>query len=182
MQRPLRVEHNFIAVRELVLILCLAFGTWFLAELSNGILDFYAKASLIPALGLVACAIKLWRNLQQERDLRRQAEQLLRTAQPLAVGVVTRSPTTTPITATPQPLTALSERERQVLSLIASSCTNQRIAQALNISLNTVERHTANVYRKLGVRGRVEATHYAVRLGLVTEKLVERCREAGNGS
>ena len=74
----------------------------------------------------------------------------------------------------------LTDREREVLALVASSCTNQRIAESLQISLNTVERHIANVYRKLGVRGRVEATHHAVRYGLVTEDTVERCREAAD--
>jgi DNA-binding CsgD family transcriptional regulator len=176
MQRSARILRESTSVRELVLILCLVVSTWYLAELSNGIFDVYAKASLIPALGLVACAVKLWSNLQHERDLRLQAEQRLRGAGP--VQAVTLADATPAV----DPVTALSEREREVLALIASSCTNQRIASQLNISLNTVERHTANVYRKLGVRGRVEATHYAVRQGLVTQDLVDSCREPGNGS
>jgi DNA-binding CsgD family transcriptional regulator len=182
MQRPAQIERESRSIRELLVILCLAFGTWYLAELSNGILDFYAKASLIPALGLMACAVRLWWNLQRERDLRRQAEQMLRASRATVpevedAAVVAASP---PMRSSPLP--ALTDRETEVLALIASSCTNQRIADALSISLNTVERHTANVYRKLGVRGRVEATHYAVRFGLVTQATVDRCREAEDRS
>lgn len=176
MLRPPRMVQESKSIREMVLILALVFVTWYLAELSNGILDSYAKASLIPAAGLALLAIRLSFNLQHERELRKQAEQLLQdshvhspraTVQPQAIATEIA------------PVVALSEREREVLALIASSCTNQQIAEGLSISLNTVERHTANVYRKLGVRGRVEATHYAVRYGLVTDALVERCREGG---
>ena len=60
----------------------------------------------------------------------------------------------------------LSKREREVLALVSTGASNRDIAATLVISLNTVERHLANVYTKLGVRGRAEATAYAVRAGL----------------
>jgi ATP/maltotriose-dependent transcriptional regulator MalT len=176
MLRSARIVRESKSTHELVLIVCLMFVTWYLAELSNGILDSYAKASLIPAIGLLAIAIRLWSRLQRERGLREHAEQMLRDSvvrppAPLA------SPQLHEQMTAPRPLGALSDREQEVLTLLASGCTNQRIAGLLSISLNTVERHTANVYRKLGVRGRVEATHYAVRLGLVDGDSLDCCRE-----
>jgi DNA-binding CsgD family transcriptional regulator len=60
----------------------------------------------------------------------------------------------------------LSHREREVLALVSEGASNKDIASSLVISLNTVERHLANIYTKLGVRGRAEAAAYAVRAGL----------------
>jgi predicted ATPase/class 3 adenylate cyclase/DNA-binding CsgD family transcriptional regulator len=60
----------------------------------------------------------------------------------------------------------LTAREIEVLRLIASGRTSREIADELVISLNTVERHITHVYVKISVRGRAEATAYAVRQGL----------------
>jgi pimeloyl-ACP methyl ester carboxylesterase/DNA-binding CsgD family transcriptional regulator len=60
----------------------------------------------------------------------------------------------------------LSARELEVLRLLADGDTNGQIAARLGLSINTVERHVGNVYRKLDVRGRAEATALAVRRGL----------------
>jgi DNA-binding CsgD family transcriptional regulator len=57
---------------------------------------------------------------------------------------------------------ALSDREEEILGLVAGGATNKEIARTLHISVHTVERHVANVYTKLGVRNRAEATAYAV--------------------
>jgi two-component system response regulator DesR len=65
-----------------------------------------------------------------------------------------------------QPATPLSEREREVLSLMASGATNKEIAERLFLSPHTVKEHTSSVYRKLGVRNRAEAVQRAERLGL----------------
>jgi DNA-binding NarL/FixJ family response regulator len=62
----------------------------------------------------------------------------------------------------------LSERERDVLELIAHGATNPEIAQSLHLSRHTVKEHTSSVYRKLGVRNRTEAVRRAQRLGLLT--------------
>ncbi len=51
----------------------------------------------------------------------------------------------------------LTEREREVLRLIADGHSNQEIATALIIALGTVKAHTSSIYRKLDVRGRTEA-------------------------
>jgi DNA-binding CsgD family transcriptional regulator len=52
------------------------------------------------------------------------------------------------------PTTALSEREREVLSLAARGLTNDEIAASLHLSVRTVERHLQNAYTRLGVSGR----------------------------
>jgi DNA-binding CsgD family transcriptional regulator/N-acetylneuraminic acid mutarotase len=61
----------------------------------------------------------------------------------------------------------LSEREREILKLIATGATNQQIAGNLGISINTVKVHARNIFGKIGAGSRTEATLYAVRSGLV---------------
>ena len=61
----------------------------------------------------------------------------------------------------------LTPRELEVLRLVAGGETNAEIAHRLGLSVHTVERHAANLYRKIGARGRADATAYAVRRGLV---------------
>jgi DNA-binding NarL/FixJ family response regulator len=68
----------------------------------------------------------------------------------------------------PEPATKLSEREREVLDLIASGATNREIADELHLSPWTVKEYTGTVYRKLGVRNRTEAVQRAQRLGLLS--------------
>jgi pimeloyl-ACP methyl ester carboxylesterase/DNA-binding CsgD family transcriptional regulator len=62
----------------------------------------------------------------------------------------------------------LTDREREVLALLADGCANREIAERLALSVRTVERHLLNIYGKLNARGRTEAVAYAVRHGLRT--------------
>jgi pimeloyl-ACP methyl ester carboxylesterase/DNA-binding CsgD family transcriptional regulator len=61
---------------------------------------------------------------------------------------------------------ALSPREIEVLRLLANGETNGQIAVRLGISINTVERHVANIYRRIDARGRADATAWAIRNGV----------------
>ena len=65
-----------------------------------------------------------------------------------------------------QPAAPLSDRERKVLTLMATGATNKEIAQRLFLSPHTVKEHTSALYRKLNVRNRAEAVQRAERLGL----------------
>jgi DNA-binding CsgD family transcriptional regulator len=68
----------------------------------------------------------------------------------------------------PQPLDEpLSERELEVLALLASGKTNREIAADLFVTVGTVKSHTSNIYGKLGVRNRAEALARARDLGLI---------------
>ncbi|RRR68849.1 MAG: LuxR family transcriptional regulator [Candidatus Viridilinea halotolerans] len=62
----------------------------------------------------------------------------------------------------------ISEREREILELVVTGATNQQIALQLDISINTVKVHLRNIFNKIGVVSRTEATTYALRHGLVT--------------
>lgn len=62
---------------------------------------------------------------------------------------------------------ALSEREKEVLSLTAKGYANKEIAEQLIISVKTVETHKSNVMEKLGLKSRPELIKYAVKKGLL---------------
>mgnify|MGYP001258247725 CR=1 FL=1 len=69
--------------------------------------------------------------------------------------------------ALPDPL---SERELQVLQLLAQGASNQEIAQELVIVIDTVKRHVSHIFSKLGVQNRVQAVRQARELGLLGEE------------
>lgn len=64
-----------------------------------------------------------------------------------------------------RPATAVSERESEVLRLIASGYSNKEIAAHLSLSVKTVEAHKANAMRKLGLTGRIDIVKYAALQG-----------------
>ena len=75
--------------------------------------------------------------------------------------------TRTPPQAVPGEAPAgLTPREVEILRAVAAGRSNAEIAAALVLSVHTVERHVANVYRKIGAHNRAEATAYALRAGL----------------
>jgi ATP/maltotriose-dependent transcriptional regulator MalT len=63
----------------------------------------------------------------------------------------------------------LSERELEVLQLIADGLKNQEIANRLYLSLHTVKIHARRIYAKLGVSSRTQAAAKAKSLGILTD-------------
>jgi DNA-binding CsgD family transcriptional regulator len=91
----------------------------------------------------------------------------------LTTGTLPESPPAAVRAAEPAPVpapvpagAAITPRELDVLRLVAAGDSNPEIARALGITVHTVERHTANLYRKIGARGRADAVAYALRRGL----------------
>ncbi|MDK2745418.1 MAG: response regulator transcription factor [Nitrospira sp.] len=62
--------------------------------------------------------------------------------------------------------TDLTQRQRQILVLLANGCTTKSIAKDLNISMKTVEFHKANITRKLGVRTTSDLIRFALASGI----------------
>jgi LuxR family maltose regulon positive regulatory protein len=82
------------------------------------------------------------------------------------LGKLRRRRATLPTEAADTPLSELSKRELEVLGLVAEGLTNHDIAQRLVLSAHTVNRHVANILRKLGLRSRAAAASLAGRHGL----------------
>ena len=75
----------------------------------------------------------------------------------------------------------LSERELEILQLVATGASNKEIAQKLYISTNTVKVHLRNIFTKIDAASRTEAAMYAVRLGLVeTPSDGDQTKESSN--
>ena len=90
---------------------------------------------------------------------------------PAMTRALLSSPTTPPSLALRNhPLEELTRREIQVLSLIAQGYTNLQIADALVVSVRTVESHRANIMTKLGLHNRAELVQYAMTHGLLREE------------
>ena len=70
----------------------------------------------------------------------------------------------------------LSPREREVLELVADGCSNEQVADALTLSVRTVERHLHNVYAKLDVHGSSARTAAAVALARTCRTTRRACR------
>jgi DNA-binding NarL/FixJ family response regulator len=92
----------------------------------------------------------------------REAREVVRAVRAVGLGQTLFAPTS----QLPAPL--LSEREREVLDLIADGRTNREIAVALYLSPHTVKEHTSTLYRKLGARNRAEAVQRAQRIGVMS--------------
>jgi len=82
------------------------------------------------------------------------------------MSAVAASAMATPAAALPSPESDLTERELEVLRLIAQGLNNHEIAQRLTISEKTVKTHVSNILGKLHVEDRTQAAIYALKKGL----------------
>ena len=67
----------------------------------------------------------------------------------------------------PEIIEPLTPREREVLGLMASGCSNKEISEALNKSEGTIKNHVSNLLAKLGVRDRTRAVLLAIEKGIL---------------
>ncbi len=74
----------------------------------------------------------------------------------------------------PESPEALTERETEVLQLLAQGYSNKQIACRLNNTEQTIKSHVSRILSKLGVQSRTQATLYAIRTGLVSSGSVEQ--------
>ena len=80
------------------------------------------------------------------------------------------------------PETVLTARELQILRLVASGVSNSGAAAQLCVTEQTVKFHLSNVYRKLGVANRTQASHLAHRHGLFEAPALAGRRESLNAA
>jgi DNA-binding NarL/FixJ family response regulator len=71
--------------------------------------------------------------------------------------------------------TELTDRELQVLELLADGLCNKEVAGKLFITIKTVEKHRQSVYRKLGVNHLLECVRRALRAGIIDQARWLRC-------
>jgi DNA-binding NarL/FixJ family response regulator len=107
-----------------------------------------------------------------------QADELCKAIKAAAAGQVQLSPQAAARlmheVRTPENPQTLTERETDVLSLLANGKANKEIALQLHISETTVKTHVSNILTKLGVPSRTQAALYAVRIGLASLPPLEK--------
>lgn len=99
--------------------------------------------------------------MDRDRDNSLDSSFLLSTAQ---------NPVTSPF---PIPEGAVSQRELEIIELVAKGLTNQEIAQSLTISKRTVDNHVSNIFTKTGAKNRVALSNWAMDNGKI-------CRDGFN--
>jgi len=112
-----------------------------------------------------------------------EPEELLQAVRVVARGDALLAPTVTrrlldrfagslpgPAAPPPPELDELTEREREVLALLASGLSNSELAERLVVSETTVKTHVSSILRKLGLRDRVQAVVLAYQAGLVSPR------------
>lgn len=85
-------------------------------------------------------------------------------------GFLAAKPAAAKAPASKEDANSLSEREREVLRLLAYGYTSRQIAEKLFLSVKTVEGYKARIVEKLGLRGRAALTRYAMEKGLLSDE------------
>jgi two-component system, NarL family, response regulator LiaR len=101
-----------------------------------------------------------------------EADALCRAIKAAAAGQVQLTPQAAArlmqVVSAPESPRPLTDRETEVLQLLAQGQANKQIARRLSIAEKTVKVHVSNILGKLGVQSRTQATLYAIRIGLVS--------------
>jgi DNA-binding CsgD family transcriptional regulator len=133
----------------------------------------YHRGTAPDRLGALLAAADVYTALGEDRPHRPalpigERASVLRAEQlpPWAVDAVLASATTARLSAAP-PVQPLTEREREVLALVARGATNRAAATALGISAKTVNAHLEHIFAKLGVSTRGAAAFAALSAGLL---------------
>ncbi|HLV97316.1 MAG TPA: response regulator transcription factor, partial [Ktedonobacterales bacterium] len=109
-----------------------------------------------------------------------QAEALCQAIKAAAAGQVQLTPKAAArlmqVVQAPEAPEALTERETEVLKLLAQGHSNKQIARTLHNTEQTVKTHVSHILAKLGVQSRTQATLYAIRVGLVSPDASESAR------
>ncbi len=122
------------------------------------ILTFRASDNSTPLV------VHLFRDATQKRESEQFTQQILDAARHMRAGGFSAPPA--PVSGTPL-AQDLTDREREVLSLLAQGLSTRDIAQTLSISPSTTRNHIQNILHKLNVHSRLEAVTYALERGLV---------------
>jgi DNA-binding CsgD family transcriptional regulator/tetratricopeptide (TPR) repeat protein len=167
----------------------LAYWRW-RAGIEEAVPDRAAEPYAVQIAGDWARAAELWSDLgcpyeaalaladaDEEEPLRRALDELQRLGARPAAAIVARrlrARGATGLPRGPRPATGrnpagLTEREMEVLALVAQGFRNAEIAERLVLSVKTVDHHVSAILRKLGVGTRGQASAEAVRLGLVRQ-------------
>jgi LuxR family maltose regulon positive regulatory protein len=125
----------------------------------------YVRLFVDEGLGMAELLAEELEELGERKELRGYVERLL-AAFSLGEAVASARPSVPSVPSLPLP-EPLSERELEVLRLVAEGLPNKEIARRLYLSLHTVKWHTADIYGKLAVRSRTEAVARARALGIL---------------
>jgi two-component system, NarL family, response regulator DevR len=140
-----------------------------LPETNVLMLTSYGEREAVIASLMAGASGFLLKNASQEDLLR--AVRAIAAGESLLDPVVTRAVTDRLVELTQDAedprLAPLSEREREVLLLVARGMTNKEIAQALVISVATARNHVSHILDKLGMRGRSDLAVFAAQIGLL---------------
>jgi len=134
---------------------------------SDGVLWINISTLTLPANGDESKLIlHLFRDVTRKKQSQQLISQMLKAAKDLQNGGLPRTPSPA---ANGQPVADLTDRELEVLSLLAQGLSTDKIARSLSISPSTTRNHIRNILQKLQVHSRLEAVVQAYKHGVVSE-------------